>query len=350
MHHLSKLGNNNIVFNILTQQMNESQLLSRNLACLLLARSNGCGSCCNSCSGNSSGTGATGPTGPAGSGSGSSGTGATGTTGATGASGLGGATGATGVTGATGRTGATGPPGDATNTGATGTTGATGATGVTGATGPGITGATGVTGANGVTGVTGATGPGITGATGVTGANGVTGATGAQGATGSTGQGIPSGGATGYVLTKASAANYDTLWSAPSAAIAYSIIKLKSSTGNIDTGTTTWLQPPSTGGVSTWASNVTTVAVSGGNLTITFTASTYTAPTFPLLTGVMYWWNGTTYKTALVPSGLNAGTSAQTAITYATNVLTIGGWGTNFSGSTNDTSGYGFYLYIASLN
>jgi hypothetical protein len=87
-------------------------------------------------------------------------TGATGVTGATGATGSG-STGATGVAGATGVTGATG----AGATGPTGITGATGATGSgsTGATGPagspgGATGATGLQGATGVTGSIGATG------------------------------------------------------------------------------------------------------------------------------------------------------------------------------------------------
>ena len=57
---------------------------------------------------------------------------------------------------------------------------------------------------------------GPTGATGETGATGDTGSTGATGATGATGPGLGwEGGSTGYVLTKGSAANYDTLWSLP---------------------------------------------------------------------------------------------------------------------------------------
>lgn len=110
-----------------------------------------------------------------------------------------GATGPTGATGATGPTGATGA------TGPTGATGATGSTGSTGLTGP--TGSTGLTGATGPSGATGATGP-----TGPTGLTGATGSTGATGATGSAGIGVPAGGALGYVLTKNTAADYDTGW------------------------------------------------------------------------------------------------------------------------------------------
>jgi hypothetical protein len=54
-----------------------------------------------------------------------------------------------------------------------------------------------------------------------------------------------------------------------------------------------------------------------------------------------------------VPTGLNTG-SYMTAITYSTSgsaILSIGSFnGTNFSGSTNDASAYGFYLYLAVLN
>lgn len=95
-------------------------------------------------------------------------------------------------------------------TGAKGDTGATGATGVTGPTGS--RGPTGATGAS-VTGPTGPTGASITGPTGSTGATGVTGPTGAQGPTGAPGSlGLPTGGATGQVLRKASDANYDVEW------------------------------------------------------------------------------------------------------------------------------------------
>jgi len=115
-----------------------------------------------------------------------------------------------GPIGLTGATGATGPTGATGDTGATGESivGPTGETGLTGSTGPtGMTGATGLTGPTGETGLTGATGQ-----TGLTGATGPTGVTGSTGATGTAGIGIPASGASGYVLTKASDADYDTTW------------------------------------------------------------------------------------------------------------------------------------------
>jgi len=82
--------------------MNESQLLSKNLACLLNSRTNGCGSCQSGlCYGD----------------------GATGATGAPGTASMTGSTGPLGHTGAIGATGYTGPAGSATMTGATGPTG-----------------------------------------------------------------------------------------------------------------------------------------------------------------------------------------------------------------------------------
>jgi hypothetical protein len=269
----------------------------------------------------------TGPTGAAGA-SGPTGLGATGATGA--ASTVTGATGPTGL-GATGATGSsstvTGPTGS-TGAGATGATGPTGdastVTGPTGRTGPTGIGSTGPTGADStVTGPTGFTGAGVTGTTGPTGL-GSTGPTGA-GATGPTG---PSSGGT----------------------IAYSIIKLKSNSGAIDTATSTWLNSGA-GSASTWAANISSVSATSTTLTITFTSG-YTPPTFPLVQGVLYAWNGSVYKMNPIPTGLNSGPYL-TAITYAsgTAVLSIATFsGTVFAGSANDTSGYGFYLYLAVLN
>lgn len=172
--------------------------------------------------------------------------------GATGATGPAGATGATGPQGPKGDTGATGAQGPQGNPGATGATGPQGPTGATGPQGP--TGATGqaeqwlsgsgapasatgnvgdwylntatgdvyektasstwtletnITGPQGATGATGPQGP-----IGNTGPTGPTGATGSTGATGPAGQGVPVGGATGTVLTKKTATDYDTQWSA----------------------------------------------------------------------------------------------------------------------------------------
>ena len=72
---------------------------------------------------------------------------------------------------------------------------------------------------DGTTGATGATGPqgpkGDKGDTGSTGPQGPTGATGATGPQGAPGVGVPSGGAAGQVLRKASGTDYDTEWHSP---------------------------------------------------------------------------------------------------------------------------------------
>jgi hypothetical protein len=282
-----------------------------------------------------------------------------GPTGADGGGGGGGGTGYTGPTGAASTTGPTGPGSSVTGpTGAASTTGPTGAastvTGPTGRTGPaGPTGAASTTtGPSGVQGPTGAVGTGPTGATGPSSnVTGPTGPAGAAGTAGTAGQGVPTGGATGYVLTKNSGTNYDTIWAAPSGGtINYSIIKLKSNAGLIDVATQSWLNTGA-GSASTWASNVSSVSAIASTLSITFT-SAYTPPVFPLIQGVLYAWNGSVYKMYPIPTGLNSG-NYMTAITYASGsaVLSIASFsGTNFSGSANDTSGYGFYLYLAVLN
>jgi Major tropism determinant N-terminal domain len=150
-------------------------------------------------------TGPAGPVGPAGP------TGATGPQGPTSTTpGPAGPQGVKGDTGTTGPTGATGPPG------VKGDKGDTGAIGPIGPTGP--TGSTGLTGAKGDKGDTGAasTVPGPAGPTGPTGSAGAQGPKGDTGAIGPAGLGVPAGGATGQVLTKKSAADNDTQWSASS--------------------------------------------------------------------------------------------------------------------------------------
>lgn len=88
-----------------------------------------------------------------------------------------------------------------------------------GAQGPvGPKGDTGPTGPAGPQGIQGPQGPqGETGATGATGPAGPTGATGPVGPQGADGIGVPTGGTTGQVLTKASDTNYDTKWTTPEA-------------------------------------------------------------------------------------------------------------------------------------
>jgi hypothetical protein len=107
-----------------------------------------------------------------------------------------------------------GPQGPVGPQGPTGPQGATGLTGPQGASGPqgpqGTTGATGPTGPKGDKGDTGT--PGTPGTPGAQGPKGDTGTTGSTGPTGPAGPGVAGGGTLGQVLTKASAASYDTQW------------------------------------------------------------------------------------------------------------------------------------------
>lgn len=90
-----------------------------------------------------------------------------------------------------------------------GSVGPTGPQGPPGPTGPAST-------VPGPTGPAGATGPqGSTGATGSTGPQGTTGATGSQGPQGTAGVGVPAGGASGQILAKNTATDYDTGWIPP---------------------------------------------------------------------------------------------------------------------------------------
>jgi len=94
-----------------------------------------------------------------------------------------------------------------------------GDTGAAGPQGPqGERGLTGPTGPQGPQGIQGEQGPkGDTGAKGDTGPAGPTGPTGATGPAGADGVGVPAGGTTGQVLSKASGTDYDTEWTTPEA-------------------------------------------------------------------------------------------------------------------------------------
>ena len=101
-----------------------------------------------------------------------------------------------------GPVGPQGPKGDTGETGPVGPQGPKGDTGETGATGPqGLQGIQGETGPRGPQGIQGETGP-----------QGPQGPKGDTGATGPAGVGVPTGGAAGQVLAKASGTDYDTTW------------------------------------------------------------------------------------------------------------------------------------------
>ena len=123
-----------------------------------------------------------------------------------------------GITGAPGAVGPAGPQGDQ------GVKGDQGDQGVPGPVGP--QGAQGNTGATGPTGPQGAdsTVPGPAGPQGAKGDTGAQGPQGGTGAQGPPGQGIPLGGATGQVLTKLSATDYNTNWQTPATGVTWPLL------------------------------------------------------------------------------------------------------------------------------
>lgn len=180
-------------------------------------------------------TGATGPQGPQGI------QGIQGEQGPQGIQGIQGEQGPKGDTGATGATGATGPQGPKGDTGETGATGPAGPQGIQGETGP-----AGPQGEQGIQGVQGETGPqGPAGTNGVTPVISATASVGTgtgtpsvsvtksgtdaapsfafafdnlkgvNGANGADGQGVPTGGTAGQVLTKVDGTDFNTQWATP---------------------------------------------------------------------------------------------------------------------------------------
>ena len=81
----------------------------------------------------------------------------------------------------------------------------------------GLTGDTGPIGPQGIQGLTGNAGP--VGPAGPTGPTGPVGPSGAIGATGAAGQGVPTGGATGQVLSKVDGTDYNTAWTTPTGGV-----------------------------------------------------------------------------------------------------------------------------------
>lgn len=151
----------------------------------------------------------------------------------------------TGATGATGATGPQGPKGDTGETGATGPQGPQGIQGETGPAGPqgeqgiqGIQGETGPAGADGITPAISATASVGTG-TGIPSVSVTKSGTDAapsfafafdnlKGVAGTNGQGVPTGGTAGQVLTKVDGTDYNTQWSTPQSGGGSSIIRTSS--------------------------------------------------------------------------------------------------------------------------
>ncbi|MFN3553446.1 MAG: hypothetical protein ACK4UL_10085, partial [Novosphingobium meiothermophilum] len=174
----------------------------------------------------------------------------------------------TGDTGPQGPAGPQGPKGDTGDTGPQGPAGPQGPKGDTGDTGP-----QGPAGPQGPKGDTGDTGP--QGPAGPQGPKGDTGDTGPQGPAG---QGVPTGGSTGQVLAKLTAADYNTGWVTPA------------------TGT------------------VTSVAASGGSTGLTFSGSPITSSGTLTLGGTLALASGGTGATTASGARTNLGAAASGAV------------------------------------
>jgi hypothetical protein len=100
--------------------------------------------------------------------------------------------------------------------------------------------------------------------------------------------------------------------------------------------------------IGTWAVTSSTI------LTLTFTNTTATNYTPPNVTGIINWYNGTTYRGSMIsPAGINSGPfisftpTGSISATSWTMTYTI--TSSSFSGATNNGS-YGFILQLAIVN
>jgi len=241
--------------------------------------------------------------------------------------------------------GGVGPQGAAGATGSAGAAGATGATGATGPTGPaGATGAAGAAGGNGATGATGATGT-----TGPAGATGATGAAGAAGATGATGAGYLATSTTSLAIGTGSTA-FTT-----QAGLAYSAGARARASSTADggnymeglvtaySGTTLTINVTATGGSGShadWNINlvgqpgtngagsgtVTSVAFSGGLVTVTNPSAAASMTVAGTSGGIPYFSSASTWASsgALAANGvvLGGGAGSAPAVTSADSTAT----------------------------
>jgi len=230
----------------------------------------------------------------------------------------------TGAAGTNGAPGAAGPQGPIGNTGAAGAPGAAGTNGAPGAAGPqGPIGNTGAAGTNGAPGVAGTNGTnGAPGVAGTNGTNGAPGAAGTNGTNGTNGQGVPTGGTAGQVLSKIDGTNYNTQWTTPTGgsgtfpsielSVANNVQQTISSLFNSSNFTTLTLSGTNAGtltGGNTW---------NGTTLTVGSTGAGWYQVTSNFV-GVASGSNGVVtigYQVALDKNGAFAGTGTATAGTY----------------------------------
>ena len=229
-----------------------------------------------------------------------------------------------------------GPQGD---TGPTGPTGATGPQGPKGDTGDAATIAIGVTntGSPGSSALVTNSGTSSDAVFNFTVPSGATGAQGPQGPAGTPGQGVPTGGNTGQVLTKASGTNYDTTWTYAGAGTVVSVDASGGTTGMSFTG------GPITGSGTLVLTGTLGVANGGTGATIlngyligNGTAPITSSATIPTsaLSGTIN--NAQLANSSVTYNGVTVALGASGTITAANpNALTIG---TGLSGTSYDGS------------
>ena len=167
-------------------------------------------------------------------------------------------------------------------------------------------------------GPTGLTGFGFTGATGAPGPTGPTGSTSITGPTGS-GGGTP----------VATSGYYQVAFNGTSA---FSTTTFN--TANFPSSIGTWATPTAT------------------TLSLTFDSSSFNVSTLPPnITGVVYWYNGSQYKTSTVLTGLSSGNYASITTRYTSPnwILTFTITGSTYPSSTNNGT-YGFVLHMSVYN
>ena len=203
------------------------------------------------------------------------------------------------------------------------------------------------TGQEGSQGPTGPTGPqGLQGPQGPQGPAGSAGSAGARGATGATGAGVPVGGTAGYVLTKNSNANYDTLWAAPSSGSSYGVIKVKKAPLQFNFQTAISTLPASFGTYDVGGADTNTFTISLN----TFSYSVNKLPAF-IVTAYVYSNESAGHKNVqrnLGSTGSNIGnitiTDNVTKLVFENITTTI------FPATGDDAAGYSLYIIFNILN
>jgi len=161
---------------------------------------------------------------------------------------------------------------------------------------------------------------------------------------------IPVGGEENQVLTKNSSNDYDIIWKTPEMPIVisgfYQVAFSAPSTFSTNSYNTS--QFPARIGV--WSIPTATKIV------LKFNNAYYGRNSMPNFSGMVYWWNGTTYKVNPIPTiGVSSGSYPGINVDYSKSftglnwTMTYSITGTSYAGSINNGP-YGFFLYLNLFN